>query len=73
MAKRVVYNELEPEIGVVLAEIFSPNGSPLGWAGPCTQCGRTIHAWREEVAAERAQRHVDRYTAPAVVVLLVTV
>lgn len=62
MAKRVVFNEVDPGIGITLSEWLPANGSaPRGWRGSCTECGKTIHRWDEEKAVRSAQAHVDSH------------
>jgi hypothetical protein len=64
MAKFVVLNEKDPDIGIVLEEV--PMGTPgqgQGWRGRCTQCGWPMHRWNMEVAVRSAQGHVDGHEA----------
>ena len=56
MAERVVFNEIDPGIGINLRQ--DVNGVP-GWTGKCTQCGWPMHRWNEQDAVRGAQHHVD--------------
>lgn len=55
MAKNVVYNEADPEIGMVL-EMHAG-----GWIGRCTECGHTVFKWDQDRARQSAQAHVDSH------------
>ena len=62
MAKIVVFNEVDPCIGVTLEEV--PPGTPgraHGTYGTCTACGRVTHRWERDNAIRDAQRHVDEH------------
>jgi len=62
MAKIVVFNDADPNIGIVLEEM--PQGAPgkaRGWHGKCTQCGRVMHRWAMGNAIRDAQNHVDQH------------
>lgn len=62
MAKLVVFNEVDPGIGMVLEEVYPDTpGRAQGWYGRCTACPRTMHRWHQDKALEAAQRHVDSH------------
>lgn len=67
MAKTVVFNEVDPCIGITLEEV--PEGTPgraHGVHGTCTECGKPMHWWRMEKALPAAQAHVDAH-APVLI------
>lgn len=57
--KLTVFNDLDPGIAVVLQYTPGGPGTPLGWHGMCTHCGKPVHYWTEEKALKHAQEHVD--------------
>ena len=56
MAKIVIYNETDPDIGIVLEDAVE------GHYGKCTQCGWPMHRWGRADAIHAAQRHVVNHT-----------
>lgn len=62
MAKLIVQHNEDPAIGIVLEEV--PEGTPgraRGWHGECTECGWTLHYWREDNAVKGARRHIEKH------------
>lgn len=55
MAVGVVFNEVDPCIGITLSD----GGPARGVTGTCTECGKPMHWWTWERAFERGQAHVD--------------
>ena len=55
MAKTVVFNEVDPCIGITLTD----EGKARGVTGTCTECGKPMHWWTWEKATPAAQAHVD--------------
>ena len=67
MAKIVVMHDVDPGIGITLEEV--PPGDERraqGFHGSCTECGWTLHYWRQDNAVRGAQRHVDGH-APVLI------
>jgi len=64
MAKVVVQHDVDESIGIVLEEVAPGTpGRAQGWHGTCTECGWTLHYWREDNAVKGARRHVDGHVA----------
>lgn len=62
MAKIVIFNEVDPAIGITLEEV--PPGTPgkaHGVHGSCTECGKPMYWWTEEKAIKAAKAHVDSH------------
>jgi hypothetical protein len=60
MAKIVVQNDTNPDIGIVLnrtGDVISRRR----WAGECTQCGYVVDDCEIEYAAANARAHVDSH------------
>lgn len=55
MAKIVVQNDTNADIGIVLTELAG------GWRGRCTQCGAPARGMSMQTAVARAQEHVDTH------------
>ena len=66
MEKIVVFNEVDPCIGITLYEGIPESSAAPGFHGACTQCGWPMHKWDRRKAIDAAQAHVDRHS-PAVV------
>lgn len=67
MAKILVFNEIDPAIGMILETV--PPGTPgraQGTYGTCNECGRVMHRWREDAAIRSAQEHVDAHVPQVV-------
>jgi hypothetical protein len=62
MAKIVIFNEVDPAIGITLEEV-GPGvpGRARGTYGTCTECGWPMHRWDRDEAIRAAQRHVDSH------------
>lgn len=62
MAKLVVFNEVDPGIGITL-ETVEPGtpGRAQGTHGTCTECGWPMHRWDRDRAIADAQAHVDAH------------
>lgn len=62
MAKTVVYNERDPQIGITLERV-GPGvpGRARGTHGTCTECGWPLFKWHHDKAVEAAQAHVDAH------------
>lgn len=62
MARFVVFNQVDPCIGIELVTV--PEGTPgkaRGTYGTCTECGWPMHRWDEQRAIRDAQAHVDAH------------
>ena len=60
--KLVVFKDEDPAIAIVFEWV--PEGTPgmaHGWRGPCNQCGKPMHFWKQADAFERGQDHVDSH------------
>lgn len=62
MANGVVFNQVDPCIGINLTD----EGEAEGVTGTCTECGKPMHWWTWEKAYERGQAHVDAH-APVLI------
>lgn len=60
MAKIVIFNQVDPAIGITLEEADLERALP-GVVGTCTECGKPMHWWTEEKAIKAAQAHVDSH------------
>jgi hypothetical protein len=58
MAKTVVFNQVDPCIGITLTD----EGAATGVTGTCTECGKPMHWWTWARARERGQEHVDAHS-----------
>lgn len=64
MAKLVVQHDVDPAIGIVLEYTESETlGRAQGYSGTCTECGWTMHRWRQDNAIKAAKAHVDSHEA----------
>lgn len=61
MAKIVVQNDTNPDIGIVLDELTGLDGHSKIWDGNCTQCGWSFMWENEDEARAVAQAHVDTH------------
>lgn len=55
----VIFNSVDPCIGIILREGLPNAPHAPGFHGSCTQCGWPMHKWDRQKAIEAAQRHVD--------------
>jgi hypothetical protein len=62
MAKGVVFNQVDPCIGINLSD----EGEATGVTGTCTECGKPMHWWTWERAFRLGQVHVDAH-APVLI------
>jgi hypothetical protein len=62
MAKGVVFNQVDPGIGINLTD----EGEARGVTGTCTECGKPMHWWTWERAFRLGQEHVDGH-APVLI------
>lgn len=58
MAKIVIFNQVDPAIGITLNRVEEPPNVGDFW-GTCTECPFAGQWSTERLAVERAQRHVD--------------
>lgn len=62
MAEIVIFNRIDPCIGITLREGIEGGPAAPGWHGSCTECGWPMHRWNREKAIEGAQAHVDAHS-----------
>jgi len=60
--KLVVFNDRDPDIGIVFEHIEPGGDRAQGWCGCCTECGRIMHRWHQDQAMADGQRHVNKHT-----------